>query len=197
LGNTASLGRHEGELKIITDRGRVTRAEVETYYRSGIRTLISDTVDEEFNKVSFSLDVPGKGSYNTILTRNPQNGHYALSYERASVANSNKILSAASLEALSSAMSRSGDFVPTAIDTVRAQTALIPAVAYTSSTLKDVVDMITAFYLNTSQSNFNALGVKFRTFNLSEGSKGRVAADSLYQVIYTFNPALADKMLVN
>jgi len=64
--NTAAVGRHEGMLRFITDRGNVTRAEVETFYRNGIRGLISDTVDEEFNKISWLLG----NKYNAVLTRN-------------------------------------------------------------------------------------------------------------------------------
>jgi hypothetical protein len=46
LGNTAAVNRHEAVLKFITDRKNVTRAEVEAFYRNGIRALISDIVDE-------------------------------------------------------------------------------------------------------------------------------------------------------
>ena len=84
LGNTAAVGRHEGILKFITDRGNVTRAEIEKYYRDGIRNLISNIVDEEFNKVSFLLKNSDTfsiaKSHEAILTRNPQSGRYTLSY---------------------------------------------------------------------------------------------------------------------
>jgi hypothetical protein len=50
LGNTASAGRHEAVLQFITDRKNVTRAEIETYYRSNIRKLVSDIVDAEVAK---------------------------------------------------------------------------------------------------------------------------------------------------
>jgi hypothetical protein len=45
--NTAAVGRHEGVLKFITDRGNVTRAEVEEFYRSGIRAFVNEIVDEQ------------------------------------------------------------------------------------------------------------------------------------------------------
>jgi hypothetical protein len=48
LGNTRAVGVHEAELKFITDRGCVTRAQIETFYRNGIRGLVSDIVDEQF-----------------------------------------------------------------------------------------------------------------------------------------------------
>jgi len=161
LGNTAAVGRHEGVLKFITDRKNVTRAEVEAYYRNGIRSLISDTVDEEFNKISFSLDVPGKGSYNTILKRNPQTGEYILSYERPSVQNSRKELSAASLDALLSKMLNDNeyktDFDETGINAVKAQAALIPAVALSDTALDEVKTILTNFYITPSATTYNAV----------------------------------------
>jgi hypothetical protein len=47
LGNTAAVGRHEGILKFITDRGCVTRAQIETFYRNSIRAYVSELVDEQ------------------------------------------------------------------------------------------------------------------------------------------------------
>ena len=41
-----SVGRYEGMLKFITDKGNVTRADVEAFYRNGVRALVSDMVDE-------------------------------------------------------------------------------------------------------------------------------------------------------
>jgi hypothetical protein len=52
LGNTNAVGRHEGIITFITDRGNVSRAEVEAYYNNGIRKLVSDIVDTEFKKTS-------------------------------------------------------------------------------------------------------------------------------------------------
>jgi hypothetical protein len=48
LGNTADVNKNEAIIKFITDRGNATRAEIETFYRNGIRALISETVDAEF-----------------------------------------------------------------------------------------------------------------------------------------------------
>jgi hypothetical protein len=174
LGNTASVGRHEAELKIITDRGNVTRAEVETYYRNGIRTLISETVDEEFNKISgFMID----RNYDAVLTRNSQNGQYDLRYEGAG--HVVKELSAASLRALSSVMSRSSDFSATAYNEVEAQAELIPAVVYADRKARGVAggvdalalikESITNFYINPTNENYNVLpGIKAR-FLMNDG----------------------------
>jgi hypothetical protein len=45
LGNTDAVGRHEGIIKFITDRGNVSRAEIETYLQDGI----AEAVNVEFN----------------------------------------------------------------------------------------------------------------------------------------------------
>jgi hypothetical protein len=197
-GDTKRIGEHEGKIKFAYDTYGVSRAEIEKFHRDGIRGLIAEIVNEEFNEISFFIENiinQQANSYGGVLTRNPQNGQYTLSYERPSIPNSRKELSAVSLDALSSAMSGSGDFSAAAINTVKAQAKLIPAVAYPASTLEDVVNMITAFHLNIGQSSFSPLGVKYRTFQLSEGDKGRAAADALYQTVRAFNPVLADRMI--
>ena len=48
LGDTAAVNRHEEVLRFITGRGNATRAEVEAFYRNGIRGLVSDMVDEQY-----------------------------------------------------------------------------------------------------------------------------------------------------
>jgi hypothetical protein len=180
LNDTASVGRYENMLQFVCDKNGVTRAEIEAFYRANVRALITGAVDEEFNKISFSLDVPEKGSYNTTLTRNPQTGQYTLSYERPSVASDDKTLSATLLEALSSAMRNSGDFVPASIDTVRAQAALIPAVVYTEWKRKGVAggvdalalitETLTNFYLNPNKNTYDALvGIYARYRMLGDG----------------------------
>jgi hypothetical protein len=127
LGETAAVNRHEAVLKFITDRGNVTRAEVEAYYRNGIRALIAEIVDEEFNRISFLLRKDNRISYNAILTRNPQHGHYTLSYGGIETNDEIRMITGDSLDALSSAM-RNGanraDFAQLSIDTVRTQAAL-------------------------------------------------------------------------
>jgi hypothetical protein len=52
LGNKAREGQYRGMLKIITDRKNVTEAEIEAYYRNGIRSLVSEIVDAEAAKRS-------------------------------------------------------------------------------------------------------------------------------------------------
>jgi len=160
LGDTAAVSRHEAVLKWITDRKNATRAEIEAFYRDNVRGLISAVVDEEFNKISFLLEnysTNSKFSYNAVLTRNPQNGEYKLSYERPDIPNSKKELSALSLETLLSTLQNSGDFVPTAINAVKAQAALIPAVALSDAALDEAKTILTNFYITPSATTYNAV----------------------------------------
>ena len=157
LGNTRAVGVHETELKFIIDNNGVTRAEVETFYRNGIRDLISGIVDEEFNKISLMIRQQDS-SYGGVLTRNTQNGHYELSYE-GYFNGTRQIneLSGQTLEALLSALSSSGEFSQAAINTVRAQAALIPAVALSNAALNEVKTILTAFYTNPTVNTYNAV----------------------------------------
>jgi hypothetical protein len=55
LGNMDAVGRHEGILKFITDRGNVTRAEIESYYRQGIGASVAEAVNTKFNEDYFGF----------------------------------------------------------------------------------------------------------------------------------------------
>ena len=196
LGNTAAVGRHEGVLKFITDRKNVTRAEVEAYYRNGIRSLISDTVDEEFNKVSFYLEA---SDYNVVLVRD-QKGQYILNYEGYFNGNKQtKTLTATSLEALPSAMSKSGDFVPAAIDTVKAQAALIPAVYYEKNNLRIlglIKYAIVKFYETPTQANYDIVKDAYNGLRIMEMSSplSRAECLSFENTLKSLHPALAEKV---
>ena len=185
--DTTAIGRYEGMVKFIQDKHGLTRAEIEAYFRDGVRSFVAEIVNEEFNKINFMID----RNYNAELTRNPQNGHYKLSYE--GVGGVTKELSATSLEALSSAMSRSRDFSTTAFDTVRERAALIPDVAYSASTKNETIDVIVNFYLNPSTNNFNALRSRYRTFLLTDGARGNEAAIALSSALFILNPTLRDR----
>jgi hypothetical protein len=149
-------------LKFITDRGRVTEADIKSFVKQGIAAA----VDAEFNRVSFFIEnIIGQkaNSYNGVLTRNPQN-QYILSYERPSVENDDKQITAPSLSALLTEM-KSGanraDFNQNCIDQVNAEYANIPAV-FLERIGKDpraaLADIITAFYLNpTNQTVYGAV----------------------------------------
>jgi len=192
---TAAVGQQEGMLKFITDRGNVTRADIETYYRNNIRTLISETVNEEFNKISFMLDnTTTRTSYNAVLTRNPQTGVYILEYERLET--KYEPITANSLEALSSAMSRNSNFDQTSRNQVRTQAALIPAVAYPSAVRDKAVNLLTAFYLNPNAGTAGALYDEYENlFHDRNEEKGQAAADSFYRSLAALNREVADRIL--
>jgi hypothetical protein len=204
LGNTATKGRYEGILKFITDRKNVTRAEIEECYRNSIRGLIAGIVDEEFNKISFFIEniIEQKArSYGGILTRNPQNGYLTLSYERPTVQNSRKELTAQTLDALLAAMRDSKDFSQDAINTVSTQAKLIPAAVLTSTALTEITDIITRFYTEPDQSTYTAVlearrvigGALHNTSNL----KYTHVSDSYARVLAALNRDFAEKVFVD
>jgi hypothetical protein len=192
--NRNRIGNYETELKFRTDKNKITQAEL----NAALRASISTAVDEEFNKISFLLDGAPNGSYNAVLTRDPKTGQYTLSYERPSIANDDKKLTAPTLDALLIAM-RDGksksDFNKTTIDTVRAQAALIPAVVLSGADLLEIKNILFAFYVSPNNDTFKAIGVKYRTMLLTMADKGRKQADSFYDTLKALNPDLALKMI--
>jgi hypothetical protein len=50
LGNTNAVGRHEGIIKFITDRGNVSRVEIDAFYRQNIGASIAELVKEKLNE---------------------------------------------------------------------------------------------------------------------------------------------------
>jgi hypothetical protein len=58
LGNTAAVGRYEGMLKFITDRGNVSRTQIEGFYRQNVGAYISEVVDEKFGEAQRHGIVP-------------------------------------------------------------------------------------------------------------------------------------------
>jgi len=81
LGDTAAVSRYEAMLRFITGRGNATRAEVETFYHNGIRSLVSEIVDEEFRGLALPATIityiktclsnfyltPNQTTYNNVL----------------------------------------------------------------------------------------------------------------------------------
>jgi hypothetical protein len=158
--DTNAVGRYEGILKFITDRKNVTRAEIEKYYRDGIRGLIAGIVDEEFNKISFLLENSSiRKAHNAVLTRDPQNGHYTLSYGGVNTNNETKeIKDMTTLDALLVEMGRRRtDFDQTGINQVSAQAKLIPAVVLSDAALNEVKTILTNFYTNPSATTYAAM----------------------------------------
>jgi hypothetical protein len=203
LGNTAAVGRHEGVLKFITDRGNATRAEVEAFYRANVRDLIAGVVDEEFNKISFLLDKTRQVSYNAVLARNPQTGQYVLSYGGVETNGETRTVTGNSVDALSSEM-RNGnnktDFAQLSIDQVRAQAALIPAVKLNAQAMDDIKTILTNFYINPNAGTYNAVKdayILFHDMSIRDGGQAAFVAinDSYGNVLYGLNHDLGGKVI--
>jgi hypothetical protein len=158
--NTAAIGRYEGMLKFISDKNGVSRAEIDNYYRQGIRSLIAEAVDEEFNKISFFIDKSKTGSsYGAVLTHNAKTGHYTLDYEGYfNGAISTKTLSAPTLRELQTKMSTNKtDFDEADIRTVSDKAAQIPAAVLNDISLNDIEVIITNSYTNPKQETYGYL----------------------------------------
>jgi hypothetical protein len=156
LGNSAATARWEAVLKTITDRGNVTRAEVETFYRQNIGALIAAAVDTEFGKVSFLLDKTEQVSYNAMLARDVKN-QYILSYDGYfNGTRLTKTLSATSLETLLVEMRKNTtDFSQTSINQVNTQAALIPVVSFEHNRKDprgDIATILYEFYVNPNNA---------------------------------------------
>ena len=192
-GNSTAIERHEEILQFIIEKNNVTRQQIETSYRNGIKALITEIVDEEFNKISFSLtNMSENKMYFMTMIRNPQNGRYTLHYEIPSVAATVKTINANARESMLTEMRRRADeFTPSDVDFVRAQAALIPTVAFQASVRTDVINVINAFYLNPNEETFNALGAK-RLDLFKQKEPGQVAALSFTRVLGALNDAMAD-----
>jgi hypothetical protein len=124
-----------------------------------------------------------RGSYNAVLTRNANN-QYVLSYEDANDV-VNTLPPANSLDALSSAMRNSGDFSQSAIDAVRAQAALMPAVVFdktgtTDSILGTISTSATNFYVSPTAANYNVVKDIYVLLGIREYE---FAGDPLFKII--------------
>jgi hypothetical protein len=183
-------------LKFITDRGRVTEANIKDFVKQGIAAA----VDAEFNRVSFGLSGSPNGSYNAILIQNANN-QYILSYEGYfNGAFSNKtLLPANSLQALSSAMSLDNDFNQACIDQVRAQAAQIPAVRLSKEAMNDIAVILEQFYTRPTTETYGYLkdvyNLYIRTWLTSQNRLFENVADSYISTLSSLNQPLAKKVI--
>jgi predicted negative regulator of RcsB-dependent stress response len=210
LGKSDAVTKYENRLKTVCDKNKVTRAEVETFYQQNIGALVAAVVDAEFNTIKFSITTTDN-FYNGTLTRNAQN-QYVLSYEGYfNGAISTKTLPiASSLEALSSAMSRSGDFSATTFNKVRDNAALIPAVIfdgwkrYTPNMVNPyelLTKALTDLYTTPSAENYKVvLGINARSLlaTITDGDNFTSnMLESIGRTLKSLNPALFDKVNID
>jgi hypothetical protein len=205
--NSERIGRYEQMINTLKQRNNITQAEIET----SLRALIAAVVDEEFNKVSFTMSNDGiRKGYNAVLTRTANN-QYILEYEGVYQGKDfHEKLPATPLDALLTQMrNNTADFDQACVDTVRAQAVLIPAVVYADWKQKGVVggvdalalvtETITNFYLNPSSSTYNMLrGIYARLFTMSTAEKDNFAhiVNSAYVgVLGGLNVAISGKVV--
>jgi len=204
LGKNDVVTKYENWLKTVCDKNKVTRAEVEAFYRDNIRALIASVVDEEFNKISFLLNNATTNSirgHNSVLTRNSQTGQYILSYGGAYTNDEQRTITANSLEALSSEM-RNGkykaDFDETGINAVKAQALLIPAVVYEknkNTAMTSLKNIVTDFYLNPTSDNYEKLIRSYKIYRATHGDETLEAMyQSLVNTLTALSPALAERV---
>jgi hypothetical protein len=186
--NSGRIGRYEGMLKFITDKQKITQAEISASLRASIHAV----VDAEFNKISFFLNVQDQGAYNAVLTRNPKTGQYILSYERPSAQNDDKELTAPTLEALLDKIwnrtSPNPDFSQASRVAVEAQAALIPAVVRPAE-VDRAKQALVNFYTTPNNSTFRELVSIYNSYSILAFSNAFSGS------IHALNPELATRVV--
>jgi hypothetical protein len=197
LSNSAVLTKYENWLKTVCDKNKVTRTEVESFYRANLRAHIAETVNEEFNKISVDLY-----KHNAFLTRDVQTGQYILSYGGVNTNNETRTIKANSVEALLLEM-RNGkdkaDFTANDLSTVREKANLIPAEALSQRALSDITDFIYSFYTSPNQSrDYGYLRDVHALYRNLADSTGKLIfeeiAHAYAMTLYKLNPALESKV---
>jgi hypothetical protein len=187
-------------LKFITDKQKITQAEISASLRASIHAV----VDAEFNRVDFLLEDKNlHRAYGTVLTRDAKTGQYKLHYEEHDGTKwiVKDLPPANSLEALSLEMrdgKNKADFTQLSIDQVRAQAALIPAVAYARNSglqaLETIEQTIVTFYTTPNKSNYDALINIHKTYGRLDSPEALMARASFDRALGSLNPVLAKKL---
>jgi hypothetical protein len=195
---------HAEALKFITGRGQVNEADIKEFMTRGIAAA----VDAEFNKARFMTRVNSTLSYACILARTANN-QYILNYESypGTDTKSKKELSGTSLETLAASLSGSGDFPQSAVDTVRDNAALIPAVIF-DGWKKYTPDMVNPyelltkaladFYITPNNANYQIVrGIAARSVlaTIIDGDEFSAnMSGSIGAVLISLNQALMDRI---
>jgi len=198
--NRDRIGRYELMLHTIKQKNNIAQTEINTLFASHIAEIVS----EEFTKISFLLKNTST-SHGAVLTRNPQNGHYKLSYEGFYTNNEIKEINMPTLNAVLVEMgNRKADFDQTGIDQVREQAKLIPAVVYADwkpngvDAMALIVETLTNFYLSPDQTTYNnLLGLFARYSHLVIRERdvfAQRAQKSLEKSVTALNPDLMSKI---
>jgi hypothetical protein len=212
LGNSGAVNKYENWLKIVCDKNKISRAEVETFYRDNIRSLIAGAVNEEFNKFNFTLErgsiVPHTIYYS--ITRNQQNGKFELTYKSTLTQNQTRIITGNTTEELVREMQsgkNKSDFDQKMIDDIRTVPALIPTVVYADWKQKGVAggvdalalitETVTNFYIDPIRANYEKVlgiyGSYLFTGFIKEDMFAQIAANSFNFMLKSLNNDLGNK----
>lgn len=203
LGNSGEVTKYENWLKVVCDKYKITRTEVETFYRENISSLIADAVNEEFNNVSFTLE---RGSIIPItiyfsLKRNPQNGKYELSYKSVTTQNQTITINGNTFDDLLKEM-RTGknksDFNQEMINDITTINSIMPAVVYANwkqkgvaggvDALELITETLTNFYLDPTRANYEKIvGIYAKYLLMSSSENNELFVQS---ALYSYNSVL-------
>jgi hypothetical protein len=199
LGNAAAVGRHEGIIKFITDRGNVSRAEIENYLKQGITAVVK----EKFNEIDFRLE-NWSNSYNATLSRNLQIKEYTLNYWGQYTGNVVKKISGTGINGLLAIMENSPDFDTYGIEQTRNQADLIPAIVYESwvekkittvDAVKLAADTIANFYMSPTNANYDLLVGMFGLFKRDGNDPlAEAGLDAYRKAMNSLNEELKEKV---
>jgi hypothetical protein len=92
-------------------------------------------------------------------------------------------------------MQKSGFFLSDAYIKVRAQAALIPAVALSSTDIQSAINDLTSFIQNLNSNTFLELQRRYRNLLLTQGEKSKYAAAFFYTAVKELHPELASRMV--
>ena len=201
LDDTQAVGRYEGMLKFVCDKNGVTRAEIEKYYRDGIRGLIAEIVDEEFNKIRFPLDTDTDSCSAELVRKGNQYIIICSGYWGKKENREVKEFSGTSLDDLIQKMQATKLFseqtatlpwgnkrYETFSTYLRAQAALIPAAVYADWKAKGIAggvdglalvkEALTNFYLNPNDNTYLATyGIRLRYYSLLDTRERDIFAE--------------------
>jgi hypothetical protein len=203
LGNSAVVTKYENWLKTVCDNNKVTRAEVEAFYRQNIGKLIAAVALEQFNRIDFWLE-RHRQNYVATLSINPETREYILNHTEGFRQIEEKQISGRNLNALLTVMRNSPDYDARSIEQVETMANLIPAVVYAGwlrdGTVKgvDAVSLaaktIADYYLNPTQENYNLLAGVFGLFRRRVEDKVAEAGERAYRAtISELSKPLGDK----
>jgi hypothetical protein len=194
---------HAAALKFITDRGRVTEADIKKFMTQGIAAV----VNQEFNKIKFSLRNTSS-SHTAILAFNTETKRYTLSYSGYYTRNETRELSAPTLDALLIEMRKNKtDFDETGVQSVRNHAALMPSSSrirgskVASSVL--FTEIVTGFYTAKTPEDQNRyykalLGFDARLQSMiltGEGNSAEPITSSWGAALSAISPELARKSI--